>query len=84
MVTDVIMPGMSGLELADRLAKKKPGIHVLFISGYTEDVMERRGSLRPGEAFLAKPFTHDSLARKVRELLDQGHRTKAPVKSRQR
>ena len=70
VVTDVVMPGMSGPELAKRLADSHPDIPVLFMSGYTDEAIVRHGVLEPGVAFLQKPFTPDALARKVRELLN--------------
>jgi PAS domain S-box-containing protein len=70
MVTDVVMPGMSGLQLAERLLPTRPDMRVLFVSGYTDDAMGPLGILEPGKAFLQKPFTPAALARKVREVLD--------------
>jgi CheY-like chemotaxis protein len=70
LVTDVVMPGLSGRELADRLAAQRPGIRVLYMSGYPGDDVVRHGTLPGGSAFLQKPFSPDSLARKVREVLD--------------
>jgi PAS domain S-box-containing protein len=72
LITDVIMPGMSGRQLADRLREMRPGLKVLFVSGYTDDAIIRHGMLEPGIVFLQKPFTPESLTRKVREVLDQG------------
>jgi len=69
LVTDVIMPEMSGRQLADRLKEQRPGLKVLFVSGYTDDAIVRHGMLEPGIAFLQKPFTPQTLARKVREVL---------------
>jgi PAS domain S-box-containing protein len=69
LVTDVIMPEMSGRQLADRLKEIRPELKVLFVSGYTDDAITRHGVLEPGIAFLQKPFTPESLARKVREVL---------------
>ena len=63
------MPGMSGRDLADRVAELRPSIKVLYLSGYTDDAIVRHGVLEPGIAFLQKPFTADRLARRVREVL---------------
>jgi CheY-like chemotaxis protein len=70
MVTDVIMPGMSGRELADKLQATRPAMKVLFVSGYTDNIIAERGMLAPGTAFLQKPFSPRHLAGKVREVLD--------------
>jgi FixJ family two-component response regulator len=61
---------MSGRELAERLCAAEPGIRVLFMSGYTDDAVIRRGLLEPTMAFLGKPFTVEELARVVRRTLD--------------
>jgi FixJ family two-component response regulator len=61
---------MSGRQLADRLRERRPELKVLFVSGYTDYAIIRHGMLEPGIAFLQKPFTPESLTRKVREVLD--------------
>jgi PAS domain S-box-containing protein len=70
MVTDVVMPQMSGRELAAQMASLRPDVRVLFMSGYTDSAIVRHGVLDPGTAFISKPFTPDALAAKVREVLD--------------
>jgi CheY-like chemotaxis protein len=71
LVTDVIMPDMNGQTLADRLVSLRTDMRVLFISGHLGDAVARHGVLPPSAAFLQKPFTPDTLARKVREILDK-------------
>jgi PAS domain S-box-containing protein len=70
VLTDVVMPGMSGRELAAALAELLPGTPVLFTSGYTDSEIVGRGLLAPGAAFLPKPFTVHALVRAVRERMD--------------
>ena len=69
LVTDVVMPGMGGPALAERLVAAQPGLRVLYISGYAEEAIRRQGSLPAGGALLEKPFTADQLARRVREAI---------------
>jgi CheY-like chemotaxis protein len=69
MVTDVVMPHMSGRELAERLSTVRPHMKVLFMSGYTDHALMYR-ELAPGSSFLQKPFTPEVFARKVRHVLD--------------
>jgi PAS domain S-box-containing protein len=69
ILTDVVMPGLSGRELADRLKEREHGIKVLFMSGHTDDTMVHHGVLRKEAEFIQKPFGPDQLARKVREVL---------------
>jgi len=71
LLTDVVMPGLNGRELASRLATMRPDARVIFMSGYTDDAVTRHGVLEPGSAYVQKPFTPDAIARKVRELLDR-------------
>jgi PAS domain S-box-containing protein len=70
VITDVVMPGMGGRELAERLAQLRPELPVLFTSGYTDGEILRRGLLQPGAVFVQKPFAPDSIVRIVRERLD--------------
>jgi len=70
LVTDVVMPGMSGRQLADALRQVRPATRVLFMSGYTDEAVLRHGVTGASPAFLQKPFSPIGLARKVREVLD--------------
>ena len=71
LVTDVVMPHMSGKELADRVRALYPHTRILFTSAYTEHAVVHQGVLNPGVVMLQKPFTPSALACKVREMLDQ-------------
>lgn len=73
LVTDVVMPGMNGRELREKVAALKPGLRCLFMSGYTANVIAHQGVLEQGIHFLQKPFTNDTLARSIREVLDAPH-----------
>jgi DNA-binding response OmpR family regulator len=71
LLTDVVMPGMSGRELARRLSLRAPQMRVLFMSGYTDNLIAQGGVLEAGVSFLQKPFSPRRLAAKVRDVLDQ-------------
>jgi CheY-like chemotaxis protein len=71
LLTDVVMPGTSGPELSKRLVERRSALKVLYMSGYTEDAIVHHGVLNPGIAFLHKPFTSETLGRKIREVLDR-------------
>ncbi|MDX6541684.1 MAG: two-component system, cell cycle sensor histidine kinase and response regulator CckA, partial [Gaiellales bacterium] len=70
LLTDVVMPGMSGDKLAEQLLAARPEMKVIFASGYAADMIAQRGLLAPGTAFLPKPLTPASITGKVREVLD--------------
>jgi FixJ family two-component response regulator len=70
LITDLVMPKISGRHLADKLHHTRPGLRVLFISGYTDDEVVRHGKLDANSEFLQKPFRPDALLVKVRSMLD--------------
>jgi two-component system cell cycle sensor histidine kinase/response regulator CckA len=71
LLTDVVMPGLNGKELARRVTEQRPETRVLYMSGYTNDAIVHHGVLDEGTFFLQKPFSPAALAEKVREVLDQ-------------
>jgi YesN/AraC family two-component response regulator len=70
LISDVVMPGIGGRELAERLQRQRPDVARLFMSGYTDDAILRHGMLVEGTPFLEKPFTQSGLREKVRAVLD--------------
>ncbi len=70
VVIDVIMPKKSGKEVCDEIRKIKPDVRVLFTSGYTSDIINKKGILEEGAGFISKPLTPNDLLRKIRETLD--------------
>jgi two-component system, cell cycle sensor histidine kinase and response regulator CckA len=78
LVSDVIMPGLSGPELARRVREMRPDIKTLFMSGYTEELVNADGRLDGMDGFLSKPFTAEELTRKVAEILAADRSANAP------
>jgi len=76
LITDVVMPGMSGSALADGLRVRFPELKVLYLSGYSDEALLRRGILPEGTYFVQKPFTLNALAHKVREILDEARKVR--------
>jgi PAS domain S-box-containing protein len=79
LLTDVVMPGMSGREVAERLSPLFPGLKILYMTGYADTAIVHHGILEPGTALLLKPFKPDGLAQKVREVLDKPVRNLDPT-----
>jgi len=72
LVTDVGLPGLNGRQLAEIARQRRPGLGVLFVTGYAETAASRAGFLEPGMDMIAKPFAVDALATRIREMLAQG------------
>lgn len=70
LLTDIMMPGMNGVEVATEVGRIRPGIRIFYMSGYADQDLVREGLLSPGTRFLQKPFTPQELAERVREILD--------------
>ena len=71
LLTDVVMPGGSGPDLTKRLVERRPGLKVIYMSGYTDEAIVHHGVLDPGIAFVHKPFSSETLGRKLRDALDR-------------
>ena len=72
LFTDVVLPGMTGAELAERARALRPGLKILFTTGYARDAIVHQGRLDPGIELLSKPFTYTELAARIRDLLRAG------------
>src|SRR5262249_61477378 len=82
MVTDVVMPGMSGAELAEQLRASRPALRVLFTSGHSDDAIDQHGVKRSDSTFLQKPFTFESFVARLREAIDRPGPRAAAKRSR--
>jgi DNA-binding response OmpR family regulator len=70
LLTDVVLPGLNGKEVAEQMVLLRPGIRVIYVSGYPDDVISHHGVLDPGIDFIPKPYSLETLARRVRASLD--------------
>ena len=69
LLTDIVMPEMSGVELADRLERERPDLRILFMTGYAEEVVVNKGILGKGRECIGKPFTQEEITKRVRRIL---------------
>jgi two-component system NtrC family sensor kinase len=80
LLTDVVLPnGMNGRQLAEEVQRRRPGIKVLYVTGYTRNAIIHQGRLDPDIDLLTKPFTADALTRKIRSILDGRARAETPA-----
>ncbi len=79
LLTDVVMPDISGPELAEELGKLRPGLKVVYMSGYADNAVVRHGVIKPGAAFIEKPFIAEALTEKLREVLASQDRLSCSV-----
>jgi CheY-like chemotaxis protein len=79
LITDIVMPVMNGLRLAEELRSRRPGLKVIFMSGHSEDVIHGQSGPHPAPEILQKPFIPDLLVRKVREILDSPAKTNRSI-----
>jgi CheY-like chemotaxis protein len=75
LLTDVVMPGVNGRILAEQMKARYPAMRVLYMSGYTDDIVDRHGAFEDSGAYLQKPFGAEALRQKVREVLGRGAQT---------
>ena len=71
LLTDIVMPEVSGFELADRIAEERPGLPILFMTGYSEEAVEGKGISGENRGWIAKPFTLEEIGRRVRKILSR-------------
>jgi CheY-like chemotaxis protein len=69
LLTDIVMPGMTGVELADRLERERPDVRILFMTGYAEEIVVNEGILGKDRECIGKPFTQDQITKRVRKIL---------------
>ena len=72
LVTDVGLPGLNGRQLADQARERRPGLKVLFMTGYAENAAVANGFLEPGMQMITKPFAIDTLTARIRDMIEQG------------